>query len=399
MTPELGHPKLVEKLVVRIEQNGPIPFAEFMDAALYDPEFGYYTRAAKLGESGDYWTSAEVHSVFGRLVGRQIAQAATVIAPTGEFSIVEMGAGTGTLAKNILKSYRDEHPDLLSRLRYVIIERSEMLASQQQAQLRSLLSEGMCIEWLPNLAALSANSITGVMLSNELVDALPVHRVVKRPLGLREILVGWSREQTGGSFIEVEAPPATPVLERYFQKLRIKLQDGQRTEVNLQAIDWMREVAARLRKGLVLTIDYGHTAADLYSPIRSNGTLLCYHRQTVVDSPYINVGYQDITAHVDFTSLAMTGQEVGLEVTGYTNQLHFLMGLGIESLFAGMDSGSPDSIWMRKLLRPDGMGTIYKVLVQHKAMAPPLLDGLRQRPFFQDALYAGLPFADAARAR
>ena len=152
-----------------------------------------------------------------------------------------------------------------------------------------------------------------------------------------------------------------------------------------------RQVGIILRRGLVLTIDYGHTAADLYAPPRTSGTLLCYYRHTVSDTPYLRIGWQDLTAHVDFTSLALIGREVGLAVTGFTNQLHFLMGLGVESAFAGLDPESPEFAELRQLLRPEGMGTTFKILVQHKGIGAPALDGLRSKPYFEDALYAGLP--------
>src|SRR6266516_768844 len=366
---ELGHPGLVEKLVARIERDGPISFAAFMEAALYDPEFGYYmTAGPRIGREGDYYTSLDVHPIFAELVGRQIAQAAEEIVPSGEFTIVEMGAGKGLLAQHLLNAYRRDKPDFLARLRYLLVERST--------------GTGVNIAWVPDLDAVSADSITGVFLSNELVDAFPVHRLVKRPLGLREIFVGWD----GSRFIEIEAPPFSPDLEAYFARIGISLEVGQQAEVNLQALDWMRQVGTRLRRGLVVTIDYGHAAADLFAPARKTGTLLGYYRHTVSDSPYVHVGQQDLTAHVDFTSLALAGQDVGLKVTGFTNQLHFLIGLGIESAFAGLDPESPQSAAMRELLRPDGMGTTYKILIQHKGMSAPQLDGLRSRPYFLDAL-------------
>ncbi len=123
----------------------------------------------------------------------------------------------------------------------------------------------------------------------------------------------------------------------------------------------MRQIARRLTKGIVLTVDYGHTASDLYSPLRKDGTLLCYYRETVSDNPYVRIGQQDITAHVDFTSLALIGEQEGLGVTGFTNQLHFLMGLGIEEAFAGLDPESKESGYLRRLLQPGGMGTTFKV--------------------------------------
>ena len=380
---ELGHPGLVEKLVARIERDGPISFAAFMEAALYDPEFGYYmTAGPRIGREGDYYTSLDVHPIFAELVGRQIAQAAEEIVSSGEFTIVEMGAGKGLLAQHLLNAYRRDKPDFLARLRYLLVERSPAMVETQKQRLRELTGAGVRIAWVPDLDAISADSITGVFLSNELVDAFPVHRLVKRPLGLREIFVGWD----GTRFIEIEAPPFSPDLEAYFARLGISLEVGQQAEVNLQSLEWMRQVGARLRRGLVVTIDYGHAAADLFAPARKTGTLLGYYRHTVSDSPYVHVGQQDLTAHVDFTSLALAGQDVGLEVTGFTNQLHFLIGLGIESAFAGLDPQSPQSAAMRELLRPDGMGTTYKILIQHKGMSAPQIDGLRLRPYFLDAL-------------
>ena len=405
---ELGHPKLVDKLVARIKREGPLSFANFMEAALYDPDFGYYMRPGpRIGREGDYYTSLDVHPIFAELLGRQIAQAADSIVPLqgegdGDFTIVEMGAGKGLMARHMLNAYRRNNPAFLSRVRYVLIERSPAMIAAQRQHLRPLLDEGANIFWTPDLSMFPQGSMTGVILSNELVDAFPVHRVVMRPLGLREIYVGWEPGKqtvgvggaplagppstTNGRFVEIEAPPASPALERHCERLGVALETGQRADVNLQALAWMRQVGAVLRRGLVLTIDYGHTAADLYAPSRKTGTLLCYHHHTVSDSPYLRVGQQDLTAHVDFTSLALAGQDVGLTVTGFTNQLHFLMGLGIESAFAGMDPESPESAAMRDLLRPDGMGTTYKVLIQHKGMPAPQLDGLRSRPFFLDAL-------------
>jgi SAM-dependent MidA family methyltransferase len=384
----LGHPQLVQKLIARIEREGPITFADFMESALYDSEFGYYHLEAGIGAEGDYWTSPEVHTIFAQTIARQLAQAAEAITPTGPFTVIEMGAGKGTFAGRVFKTFQQEQPALLKRLEYVIIERSSGMTQRQQDHLGPFRQGGASVRWLPDVAALASGSVTGAIFSNELVDAFPVHRVVQRPLGLREIFVGWSSSQ---GFTEIEAPPVDPTLQQYFPRLGIRLEDGQRAEVNLEALRWMRLVAACLRRGIVLTIDYGHTAADLYAPLRKGGTLLCYYRQRVSDSPYIRIGQQDMTAHVNFTSLAMTGQESGLAVTGFTNQLHFLMGLGIESAFEGIDPESTEATFMRRLLQPGGMGSTFKVLVQHKDMPAPALDGLKSRPFFLDALTSGIP--------
>ena len=389
---EIGHPGLVAKLVARIKQDGPLSFADFMEAALYDPEFGYYmTPGPRIGREGDYYTSLDVHPIFAELIGRQVAQAAEILSSDNDFTIVEMGAGKGLLARHLLDSYRRANPAFLSRIRYILVERSPSMIRAQQEHLRPLLDKGVSISWAPDLRAFPAGSAHGVFLSNELVDAFPVHRVVMRSLGLREIFVGWD----GDRFLEIEAPPFSSALQNYFERIGVALEVGQRAEVNLRALDWMRQAGTALRRGLVLTIDYGHSAADLYATTRKAGTLLCYHRHRVSDSPYVRVGQQDMTAHVDFTSLALAGRDTGLEVTGFTNQLHFLMGLGIESAFADIDPESPESVAMRNLLKPDGMGATYKVLVQHKGMPAPRLDGLQSRPFFLDALQH--PMEAAAR--
>src|SRR5438132_14380634 len=207
------------------------------------------------------------------------------------------------------------------------------MVETQKQRLCERRDAGLSVAWVPDLDAIPADSITGVFLSNELVDAFPVHRVVKRPLGLREIFVGWD----GSRFIEIEAPPFSPDLEAYFARIGISLEVGQQAEVNLQALEWMRQAGTRLRRGLVVTIDYGHAAADLFTLTRKTGTLLGYYRHTVADSPYVRIGQQDLTAHVDFTSLALAGQDVGLEVTGFTSQLHFLINLATEVTFGRLD--------------------------------------------------------------
>src|SRR5207245_8888265 len=295
---ELGHPGLVQKLVARLEREGPLSFAAFREAALYDPEFGYYmTAGPRIGTEGDYYTSLAVPPIFAELVGRQVVQAAEAIAPSGEFTIVEMGAGKGLLAKHLLTAYRRDNPDFLACLRYLLVERSPAMVETQKQRLRELTDAGLSVAWVPDLNAIPADSITGVFFSNELVDAFPVHRVVKRPLGLSEIFVGWEPVGTGGAsagpppavssrFIEIEAPPCSSALEAYFARLGISLEVGQQAEVNLEPLEGRRQAGARLRRGLVVTIDYGHAASDLFAPTRKTGTLLGYYRHTVSDSPY-----------------------------------------------------------------------------------------------------------------
>jgi SAM-dependent MidA family methyltransferase len=214
------------------------------------------------------------------------------------------------------------------------------------------------------------------------VDAFPVHRVVVTKEGLNEIYVGFSE----GRFVETRDLPSTSDLADYFDRLKIRLAEGQRAEVNLEAVRWIRDVGQALNRGFVITIDYGHPASELFAPHRKKGSLLCYYRHTVNDDPYARIGEQDITAHVDFTALARAGAEAGLSVTGFTNQLNFLMGLGIAQEMERADPESPEMLSVKRLIARESMGGVFKVLIQHKGLDPPPLDGLTFRPYFKDVL-------------
>ncbi len=181
-------------------------------------------------------------------------------------------------------------------------------------------------------------------------------------------------------------PLSTAALAQYLERLNATWPEGYRTEVNLPAMNWMEQVARRMDRGFVLTIDYGHTAQDLYGPERKDGTFLCYFQQRTNDDPFIRVGEQDMTAHVDFSSLASVGVTQGLQVTGFTNQMSFLMGLGVEEMIGKLEPESPTFSAAIHLLKPDGMGSTFKVLVQHKGISRPELDGLKFKPFFGSAL-------------
>jgi SAM-dependent MidA family methyltransferase len=223
--------------------------------------------------------------------------------------------------------------------------------------------------------------LRGCILSNELVDSFPVHVVTLRDGRLREIYVTFE----DGGFHEELGDPSSGELEGYFQKLGVSLEEGQRAEVNLMALEWLDAVARILTGGFIITIDYGHEAEILYSPLRSSGTLLCYHRHTWEDNPYERIGLQDITSHVDFTALTKKGEEVGLRRTGMTTQSRFLINLGLveeAQRIAGEDQSSIEGIRnrlaMKTLIVPNGgMGEVFKVLIQHKAVEAPRLDGLR----------------------
>jgi SAM-dependent MidA family methyltransferase len=382
-----GHPQLVAAIASEISREGAIPFARFMELALYHPQFGYYMRppeagTERIGWNGDFYTSSDVHPILGQALARQAAQIDMLLGYPDPFLLVEMGPGKGLLAKHFLSACQHGSHSLPERLRYVLIERSPAMRAALQQQLMPWLPAGGQVSCLEDMNSLAPESVTGLMFSNELPDAFPVHRVQKVGHVLKEVFV----EIRDGRFVNCLRDLSTPGLEKYFHRLRIELPDGYRTEVNLAAPAWMRRVAASMHRGVVITIDYGHSAEDLYGPERSNGTLLCYRSQMASEDPYARVGLQDMTAHVDFTTLATAGEEEGLSVTGFTNQMSFLMGLGVEDMMAQLTPETPEFRAALHLLKPDGMGRTFKILVQHKGLDAPALDGLIYKPFFGSAL-------------
>lgn len=382
-----GHPELIRVMADEIQRAGPVPFARFMELALYHPEFGYYMRAGeqdseRIGWHGDYYTSSDVHPVLARALVRQARQADDLLGRPDPVTVIEMGAGKGLLARDFLDESAKHHGSFYDRLRYVIIERSPAMRASQRSNLAPWLDVPGRVSWLNELEDLQPDSVVGVMLSNELVDAFPVHRITIEEGQTKEIFVDYQ----SGRFCERLQTPSTPELSEYLRRLNLSLPEGYITEINLEALGWMKEVARVLNRGLVMTIDYGHTAQDLYGPDRRRGTLLCYYAQMASEDPYRRVGLQDMTAHVDFTSLAAIGEEAGLEVTGFTNQMSFLMGLGAEHWLDALEPGSAEFQSVVQLLRPEGMGRTFKILIQHKRMDKPELEGLRFKPFFGEAL-------------
>jgi SAM-dependent MidA family methyltransferase len=384
----LGHPELVAAISSEITRNGPIPFVRFMELALYHPQYGYYMRQPDgadhepIGWSGDFYTSSDVHPILGRAIAAQARQMDELLSRPTPFTIVEMGAGKGLLARDCLAELQAREDDFASRIRYVLIERSPAMQALQQQHLAPWLNKPGLVTWLEGMDALAPQSVTGLFFSNELVDAFPVHRIQMLGGQAKELFVDY-RE---GGFKECLKPLSNLALEQQLQRLKPAWPEGYRTEVNLQALEWMEQVAERIDRGFVLTIDYGHTAQDLYGPDRKDGTFLCYHQQLTGDVPYVRIGQQDMTAHVDFTSLATVGATAGLNVTGFTNQMSFLMGLGVEEMIGQLDPESPEFGAAIHLLKPDGMGRTFKILVQHRGIEQPDLDGLKFKPFFGSAL-------------
>ncbi|HTS16275.1 MAG TPA: SAM-dependent methyltransferase [Verrucomicrobiae bacterium] len=353
---------------IRLEiesSGGRITFARFMELALYHPRLGYYTGGReRVGKSGDYFTSVSVGPLFGRILAKQFLKFREELGNPAEFEVVEFGGHRGQLKEDVLAAAPD--------LKYRVVEVGDPLP----------------------------HSIVGCVFSNEFLDALPVHVVQVKDGKWQEVYVqtnpspepsprkgrtkrdagattgsplpaGGEDQGEGASFEEVLGPLSTPRLAEYLSDLPVQHMEGYRTEVNLRALDWLEDVANRLRRGWIVTIDYGWEQHEYFAPHHRDGTLLCYHQHTKSANPYAHIGEQDITAHVEFTSLIEFGKKLGLETVTFTDQSHYLLQIGeaeiteIVERTAGQPSKERAAI--KQLIHPEMMGTTFRVLVQGKS--------------------------------
>ncbi|TVQ12087.1 MAG: class I SAM-dependent methyltransferase [Leptolyngbya sp. DLM2.Bin27] len=375
------HPALHQALRDRIQSapQGRISFAEFMDLALYHPQGGYYTtKEAVLGHQGDFVTSAHLGHDFGELLAVQFAEMWQHLGCPQPFLLVEMGAGQGLIAADVLGALQNHFPACFAALSYQIVEKSDRLRVAQQDHLAPWAGR---VAWV-TLADIADDSITGCWFTNELVDALPVHQVVMTAAGLQEVYVTLA-DSADPLLQEVVDTPSTPRLADYFAFVGIDLADpqyapGYRTEVHLAALDWMKTVATKLRQGYVLTVDYGYPASRYYSRARAQGTIQCYYHHAHHDNPYSHLGHQDITAHVNFTALERQGERCGLDTLGATQQGMFLMALGLGDRIAALgqiQASDPATVnlaiqrrdRLHQLINPMGLGN-FVVLVQGKGL-------------------------------
>ena len=346
---------LSDIVIQKIHQDGPISFRTFMDMALYYPGLGYYTsKKDKIGKMGDYYTSPNLTPAFGEMLGMQLEEMWRILGEK-DFTVVEMGAGTGLMSMDVL-GYLKGNPELSRGLDYCIVEKSPALRKEQQERL------GENARWCSSLGELSG--MTGCVFSNELVDAFPVHQVVMDE-ELMEVFVDHK-----DGFVEI-LKPASDELNDYFAELGVVLPHGYRTEVNLDAVKWVHELGRILEKGFVITIDYGYPSAELYQEYRNKGTIMCYYRHTASEYPYGHPGEQDITSHVNFSALSHWGIKNGLELCGFTDQAHFMMGLGIDEYLKKLQEKDPVNYWKKMLPIKTlimEMGETFKVLIQKKGV-------------------------------
>lgn len=352
----------------------PLTFAEYMDLVLYHPEYGYYgSGQAEMGTQGDYFTSSSLGSTFGELLATQLWEIWQKLGKPNPFLVVEMGAGNGQLCRDIFVFLQENYPLILKNLDYIIIERSPVLIHRQKENLTQFKDQN--ISW-QTWDDIPDNSVVGCFFSNELVDAFPVHRLLKENQQLKEIYV----MVADGQIKEVIQGLSTSQLENYFNLIEINLlseqyPQGYKTEVNLTALTWLTQLYNKLKRGYIITIDYGYPALKYYHPQRYEGTLNCYYQHRFHSNPYQNLGYQDMTTHIDFAALEKQGQLLGLETIGLTKQGLFLMALGLGQKLTELSAGNYNlsEIMQRRdalhqLINPNGLGGFW-VLIQGKGLS------------------------------
>jgi len=365
---------LTELLLRRIRADGPISFAEFMRECLYHPVHGYYSRT-NARRFGDYYTSVDVHPIFGRLLARQFAEMWNVLGSPRRFVVVESAAGVGRLAGHILDFCARELSEFYAALEYVAVERSAARRPEHAAHMETHAAAGHAT----SAAEIPENIAAGCVFSNELLDALPVHRVIMEYGALQEVFVAYEN----GRFVEQPGKPSMPALQEYFVQQGITLAEGQQAEVCFEACDWIECAGRAMQRGFVLTVDYGHEARILYNEHHNRGTLLAYRDHTVTENILDAPGEQDLTAHVNFTAVDLWGCRAGLARTGLVTQSQFLVALGRGNEFADLyEPGQTEleklraRLLLKNLIHPEGLGEKFQVLIQHKGMAAPQLTGL-----------------------
>jgi SAM-dependent MidA family methyltransferase len=356
-----GNPDLAAFIRETIRLNGPVPFEWFVEQALYHPEFGYYSSGrAQIGRKGDYFTNVSVGALFGRMLAAQFTEMWKITGRPDDFVIVEQGAHHGEFAKDVLTTMQDSP----APLHYCIVEPFYILRERQAQTLAEFAEK---VTWRKTMDDLEPFS--GVHFSNELIDSMPVRLIARQATG------EWQEKfvaDSGEEFRFVTKPIADRQLRLYLDKIPITDGAPYETEVNLAAADWINGVAEKLERGFVLAIDYGYSRAEFYAPERTTGTLQAFARHRTVSSPLDGVGHVDITAHVDWTSIAEFGEQSGLNLLGFTDQHHFLTGL-----LAQYPSAENERRALQTLLHPEFLGTRFQYLGLGKNVDAAPLSGFR----------------------
>ena len=376
---------LREKIVAEIRERGPIPFSRYMELCLYDSDLGYYSRnVEQFGRAGDFYTSSDVHAVFGRLLARQFEEMWRVLGHPGEIEILELGPGRGLFAQDVLDWSEKKFPRFFEALRYSLIERSVSLRERLQVTLRRHFASGKASmpERLkpegPLLGRVLAPEVPLIVFANEFFDALPV-----------EILSSQGSlyiSERDGAFIETWAPASDEELS-FLDRYSVHPEAEERVESPLLAQDYMLAIAGAVWRGFVIAIDYGYTRQEQIAG-RHRGTLTTYRQHSASANPYEAPGEQDITAHVNFTALAAVAERDGMLVQPLITQFQLLMEIGENNQFADAfeDTRLPQErakvgLQLKHLVTPAGMGETFQVLVCSRGLKPEQTAGLRGLSF------------------
>jgi SAM-dependent MidA family methyltransferase len=363
--------ELERRLIEQIWRDGPLTFRDFMQAALYNPDLGYYnTHRQKIGAEGDYYTSSNVHAAFGAVLANALLDmwVSESGADSNNLEIIEFGPGSGQLAHDIISALGSEHPTTVGKLRYVLVETSPVLRSVQHEKLIDFKDR---VRW-SSLDELTSNPIKGIVVSNEFIDALPVHRARLRNNSVQELYVTTREDQGEVHLAPLWSYPSSRRLTEYLERLGIPQQDDQIVEICVDALDWLEQISRLLTGGLLVTIDYGDRVKDLYTPDRKSGTLRCFHRHELSDRPFDRVGDQDITSSVNFTALIEYGQDHGFEFVSLERQTSFLIRYGLIDRIVA-EHASVESVHdltrrlaIKNLFVPGGVSDSFRVLIQRR---------------------------------
>ena len=369
---------LREKIVLEIRDRGPIPFSRYMELCLYDPELGYYSRnTEQFGKAGDFYTSSDVHAVFGRLLARQFEEMWRVLGAPAQIEILELGPGRGLFACDVLDWSAKKFPDFFSVVHYSALETSPALREKLGATLGNHFAAGkgkvLAVPSQRLFERAFASEVPLIVFANEFFDALPVE--VVSPDGELRI------SEKDGRFVETWAGVSAEEMD-FLDRYSVHPEIGERVEVPLLAQRYMAEVAAGVGRGFFIVVDYGYTRQEQLAG-RHRGTVTAYRRHGVCANPYEAPGEQDITAHVNFTSLAGAAEQQGMEMQALLTQAQFLMGIGEQNQFADAfeecrlpQERAKVALQLKHLVTPAGMGEAFHVLVAGKGLERKRIDGL-----------------------
>ena len=353
---------LVNQICAEIDKHdGKLDFTKFMEMALYTPNLGYYaSNKAIFGEQGDFVTAPELSPLFSRCLAKQAEEVLSQL--DEEADILEFGAGAGTMACDILMEL-----DTLNCLprKYFISELSSTLRKRQQTRIATYAPHLLDrVSWLDELP----ESFTGVMLGNEILDAIPTHRVrFNKNSEHEQLFVGYENNQLTWVGCKPENDILISEMDKTFEKFGQNMPDRYETEININSMQWIQKISRTLKQGLALFIDYGFTESEFFRPERSDGTLMCHYKHFAHSDPLTHIGLQDITSHVNFTAIAEVAFDNDMTISGFTNQTYFLVGCGLEGLLSEIDINDTKQFIretqpVKVLILPDEMGELFKVI-------------------------------------